>query len=129
MNKLQHKYNYLGYIPFDYPEVKELVIYIDKIVRPWWCPLWLANKIHSVQYIKSKYVSERFRIRYVKWYGNMLRDWVFKSFKFEDMKWKFGHFNIDYTIDYRLPDKLKEEIDDRIGEVENQVKNNHEPRG
>lgn len=128
------KYSYLGYIPYDYLELEDLLKYLDNLVRPWWCPNWLANTIDSTTKSKLKWIPEGIR-GYVKQGLYHFRSNVFKGINIYEMKWKYGVFVIDMFLrnDYNPENSLSEqhinEIYDRIAKTEKIIRNNHKAEG
>lgn len=47
----REKYLYLGYIPFDdgtdyFKAIRPLILVMDVMAKPWWCPRWFLRLLH-----------------------------------------------------------------------------------
>lgn len=97
MKKKQKKYTYLGYVYPSVPKgwvkiIENMVEQIDKIVRPWYIPLFILNIISklanggSVCYVKN-------------WFWQNVLEKITKGVKITDIKDKYaglrvyGYFN------------------------------------
>lgn len=107
--KKENKFSYLGYTYLSVPHgwisiIEEMLVKIDKEVRPWFIPLWFANLVNelatngSVVYVKS-------------WFWYKILNKITKGIRITDIKDKYagirvyGYFNDDI-------DKIVEWVED-----------------